>query len=183
MAHFAPQNRRKFLVTMGVIYAAIQLPLSSCKNLFQKPEAAITDEKKSILLSVLEHLLPSEKDSPGAMDVNALDYFSRILNDPYLSDKEKRFLVKGIIWPEKMALRMYNQRFILLNKEQKEKTLRALEEEKNGNNWLREVMKYLLEAILGDPIYNINTNQAGWKMLNHQTGIPQPTEKTKYPYL
>jgi hypothetical protein len=26
--------------------------------------------------------------------------------------------------------------------------LRALEEEKNGNNWLREVMKYLLEAIL-----------------------------------
>jgi gluconate 2-dehydrogenase gamma chain len=183
MALGASQNRRRFIYTLGVLYAAIQLPLSSCKNLFQKPEAALTDEKKSILLAVLEHLLPSENDSPGAMDVNALDYFSRIMNDPYFSDKEKRFLVRDIIWPEKMAFRMYNQRFILLNKQQKEEVLRALEEEKNGKKWLREVMKYLLEAFLGDPIYNINTNQAGWKMMNHQTGIPQPTEKTKYPYL
>jgi hypothetical protein len=36
------------------------------------------------------------------------------------------------------------------------------------------MLKYIMESVLGDPIYDINTKQQGWAWLNHETGYPRP---------
>lgn len=176
-------GRRQFVVAAAVVAGAIQLPLSACKKLISKSDGQMSPGEQKTLLSVLNHLLPGGVNSPGALEINALDYFNRLFHDPSLAAWEKKSLKRGIARLEQKALDLEGKSFIALDHGLKEYILREIEKEKKGRDWLKQVLKYLLEALLGDPVYQINRQEAGWKMVGHVPGIPRPDETTKYPYL
>jgi hypothetical protein len=59
----------------------------------------------------------------------------------------------------------------------KEILLRKFEQRRFGQNWLSTLMTYGLEGMLGDPLYGGNKKAQGWKVINHNTGLPQPRKK------
>jgi gluconate 2-dehydrogenase gamma chain len=52
--------------------------------------------------------------------------------------------------------------------------------ETNGKQWISTILRYILEALLTDPIYGGNPNAIGWKWLDHQPGFPRPPANKRY---
>ncbi|MBL4865708.1 MAG: gluconate 2-dehydrogenase subunit 3 family protein [Pseudomonadales bacterium] len=127
------------------------------------------------LASAQEHLLPSEKNVPGAKEVSATKYFHYVLNQPELDPEELEFLVKGVTELAELSIKEFKKPFFELNNNNKEKVLRALERTDDGFYWLRSVLFYLLEALLGDPSYGGNPEGIGWQWLDIKPGFPRPT--------
>ena len=156
------------------------------------PSVALTDDSTAdmdekrqwlILDTVLQHLLPTEPNTPGASEINALNYFQFIVADTSIDTDEREFITKGIIWLEDMSSNMEQSSFIDLDEQQREKVLRKIEQSRAGENWLSTLMVYLFEALLADPAYGGNTDGAGWAWLQHIPGFPHPPANKLYPEL
>ena len=176
-------TRRAFITNLSITGTVLAFTLYSCKNFFRSKktsELVYGDKEKSILNAVLLHLFPSEPEGPGASELKAGNYLSWIINDPNIALYKKELLISGIHWAEETAIERFQQSFVALSKDQKEETLRDLENYSNGRRWLSSVLNYILEALLGDPIYGSNTNESGWKWLGHIPGYPRPREEQKY---
>lgn len=132
---------------------------------------------------VLQHLLPSEPNAPGAREINALNYFQFIVADTSIDADEREFITQGVVWLEDMSSNMEKTSFINLNEQQREKVLRKIEQSRAGENWLSTLLVYLFEALLADPAYGGNTDGAGWTWLQHIPGYPHPPANKLYPEL
>jgi len=176
-------TRRRFSYILGFLFALPSFIISACKKAVLPSEYAITADQSLTLASVHEHLFPSDNDSPGAKDINSVGWIKKILRDPQISIHRKQLLVRGILWTEETAQELFKKDFNTLTFDEKEAVLQNLKEFKNSERWLSVNLTYILEALLADPIYEVNTNQTGWNWLKHQTGFPRPTSRTKYQYL
>ena len=125
--------------------------------------------------SALKHLLPSGKNSPGAKEIYALQYFHFILGRPDLDPAEYQFLINGIKQLTELSTTEHKRDFATLSHTEKEATLRKLESTHEGYYWLRSVLQYLMEALLGDPAYGANPGGVGWQWLEIKPGFPRPT--------
>ena len=67
-----------------------------------------------------------------------------------------------------------------LDEKQREASLRKLEINAAGKAWLRETLRYIMEALLIDPVYGSNPNAVGWKWLKHRPGFPRPLKDKRY---
>lgn len=135
--------------------------------------------EEATLRAVQDHMLPSTPDSPGARDVNALDYLDAALRG---SDVDPRDLPRIRAGARELGRRSRDRNGLLfesLSAETRELELRAFEEEPPGEEWLTLVMGYLLEAYVGDPIYGGNPDGRVWKWLGHHAGYPRPLELPK----
>lgn len=181
-------SRRKFIQLLAV--AASSLPLSSlASNRLLTPTSTNSDaieldvirtEPWRTLFEVQEHLFPTEKNSLGSQDINALGYLQGIMNTPEFDGKEKTLIHNGVVWLNDLAKQQYSKTFIDLNLKDKEKILRRIENSSKGERWLSLVLTYILQALLTDPIYGGNSNGIGWKWLGHKPGFPLPVENKKY---
>jgi gluconate 2-dehydrogenase gamma chain len=172
-------NRRRFIKRFAFFSFISLLPFWACKRLRKTDERRpskihLSKKEKEILMAVQEHMLPREGAGPGARDIYALGFFEFILSDKHLPQRKRKLLLSGIRWTEETAKTMYNTTFPNLKDDYREDVLRDLETYKNGKKWLSEILGYLFEALLGAPAYGINTNQTGWKWLDHSPGFPQP---------
>jgi len=178
-------NRRLFLKKTSVASAVTLAFTNACGLRRNKSKdldtvLSITNYERQTYLAVFEHLLPSSlPESPGANDVNTLNFMLKTLKSGYFDNYDRRFALKGIKWVQDTAIEMYDTYFHKLNLAQKEMVLRDLETYSNGENWLSRMLTFIMEALLSDPVYGGNVNQAGWDWLQHQPGYPRPTpEKT-----
>lgn len=170
-------SRRQFLLTAAGGSLAVLFPLSS---------RAVTDNAKisseplpaikpwPVIEAVQQHLFPTEPDAPGASDINALAYLQFVMTDTTLAAEDRDFITKGAAWLEDMAQQMENKSFIALSEKQRDKVLRKIADSESGENWLATIMLYIVEALLTDPVYGGNTDQLGWKWLQHIPGYPRP---------
>jgi gluconate 2-dehydrogenase gamma chain len=178
-------SRRAFTKTTGFI-AAFAPFFAACKNLFKQNitnSFALTNAEYVILSAVHLHLFPDSKGVPGATFIQSAAYVQKLMTDPQIDTGEKRLIKSGIKWINDTALELHGIGFIDANKEQKESSLKDLSEYTKGNRWISRNITFILEALLADPIYNVNTAQSGWKWLNHSPGYPRPTKATKYQFL
>jgi gluconate 2-dehydrogenase gamma chain len=53
---------------------------------------------------VHNHLFPSETDSPGAKEINALTYLRNVIENPMIDQEEKEFIVNGVKWLNDLSL-------------------------------------------------------------------------------
>ena len=180
--HRVTLNRRHFLLGVVAISATAIIPtaISCSASPIHDIHNQLTDADFAILMAVQDHLFPTSEDSPGAKEVNAATYFSWTLMDTEKDPEIVQQLRDGIKWIDEEAQELFSKSFIDLNFNEKETALRSLEKESYGENWISMVLTNIFEALLSDPIYGSNTNETGWKWLEHAPGIPRPTQKNMY---
>jgi len=133
-----------------------------------------------VLAAVQDHLFPAEQKAPGAADVHAAAYLQWVLSDPSLKQSSRDFFRQGVESIMALSSQEHDRSFTALSEDQKEQLLRKFESQHDGAHWLREVLNYLLEATLTDPVYGGNPNGIGWKWLAHKPGYKRPTPDKRY---
>ena len=172
-------SRRKFIQYLAVTISSY--PLSSLATNRKQNNLSQTQKEPWLTLSMLqEHLFPTESDSIGAGDINALVYLQNMMGSPDFPEDEKELINSGVTWLDDLAKQQYANKFIQLNPDEKEKILRQIENSNAGLRWLSLILTYLLQAIVADPIYGGNPKEIGWQWLEHQSGFPRPVESKKY---
>ena len=169
-------NRRQFLI--GAAGGSVAL-------LFRPSWAARAEPHDPwvTLEAVLEHMLPSEEDSPGAAEIHALDYLRFVVNDPRIDAQEREFILQGSAWLDELARESHSKDFSALGFDDKEGLLRRITASAAGENWVSTLLRYLLEALLTAPAYGGNTDRLGWRWLQYTPGFPLPGPGTRYPEL
>ena len=80
-----------------------------------------------------------------------------------------------------MTSELYQKSFAGLPHEQREAVLRHMEKNhQRGREWLQEMIRYVFEALLSDPVYGGNPQAVGWKWLQHTPGFPRPPKEKRY---
>jgi len=130
--------------------------------------------------AVLEHLLPTEPDSPGAAEIHALDYFRFVMTDKRVDREQRDFILQGNRWLDDLAGEKYGRTFVQLDLTGKEHMLRQVARSSAGENWIATLLTYLFEALLTAPAYGGNTDQVGWRWLQYVPGFPLPGPGTRF---
>lgn len=169
-------SRRRFLIGAAGGSVALLFGLSG------RAADAVYDPWPT-LDAVLQHLLPSEPDSPGAAEIRALDYFRFVVADPKVDAEERDFILQGNRWLDELARELQGRPFVALDVEHKEALLRRTAASGAGENWLATLLTYLFEALLTAPAYGGNRGQVGWRWLEYVPGFPLPGPGTRYPDL
>jgi gluconate 2-dehydrogenase gamma chain len=132
--------------------------------------------------AVLPHLLPSEDGAPGAGEINALGYLQSALGrDEAEAREDLAFIAAGAnFFRKRVALDHGGRLFGELGEAEREAAMQKMAGSTDGANWISILMYYLLEALLGDPVYGGNVDQGGWKWLGYTPGFPRPPEGKRY---
>ena len=156
-------SRRNFL-KYGFLSSSV-LVMSGCE-LF-----SVVTSKETIEL-VQRDLFPKAHE----LGINTFVYMSVVLNHSRISDEDKEFIKNGVRWLNEEAVEKYNTTYTKLTYIQRQETLKDISKVRWGDSWINEMLTYALEATLGDPIYGASKNQAGWKWLQFEGGLPRPKE-------
>lgn len=110
------------------------------------------------------------------LDVNTSAYTTLILKHSRVTDEDKTFLKNGIKWLDEEAEEMYKTRYTKLSAKERQSVLKSISKVRWGENWIDTVLTYIMEAMMSDPIYGVNKNEAGQKWVNHVQGYPRSKE-------
>ncbi len=108
------------------------------------------------------------------LGITTNSYMYIVFSHPRISEKDKTFLKNGVKWLNEEALKMYKRTYTKLSSPQRQKVLEYVTQIEWGDSFVYDVMNYMFEAMLGDPVYGGNNHEAGWKWLNFQGGQPRP---------
>tara|TARA_R110002050_G_scaffold221441_1_gene357300 strand:+ start:96998 stop:97606 length:609 start_codon:yes stop_codon:yes gene_type:complete len=175
-------NRRHFLLGLAAISTAALIPtaISCSASPIHDIHNQLTDEDFTTLTAVQNHLFPRSKNSPGASDIHAAQYYTWVLMDTEKDADSLTQLRDGIRWTTETADETYGKKFFDLDKDQKEKVIQLMANEGWGENWLSVTLTLIFEALLSDPIYGSNTDESGWKWLEHTAGNPRADKSQMY---
>ncbi len=186
-------NRRDFLKQSGLAsllaglalakpcFARTPSDVSQVENLSDKINDTFSADHKAILKAVQLQLFPADGDGPSAADINAYRYLDWALEDPKnKEDGDRVFIRQGINELEVLTRKAGCQRFDKLDSMQQHRLLQQFADTELGDHWMSLLIYYLMEALLLDPVYGGNTNEAGWKWLEHQPGFPRPTAQRNF---
>jgi len=146
----------------------------------KKTPAVLPEDPWHTLAVVQEHLFPSETDSPGAKEINALEYLRNVTKDHVIDSDEKEFILNGVKWLNDLALEKHEAGFTSLSQSQRMGMLHEITKSKAGRRWISKLLSYILEALLCDPVYGGNPDGIGWKWLEHHPGFPRPPVNKRY---
>jgi len=183
MAEKLELSRRQFIRILATAIAAYPLSSLAEKRQLNSNKSTLVNniQEPWLTLSVVqEHLFPSENDSPGASDIQALAYLRAMMATPDFEIEDAQLIHNGVGWLNDLSKSEYSRKFVQLDTDSKEKILRRIESSRAGSRWLSMLLTYLLEALLTDPVYGGNPNGIGWSWLQHQPGFPTPSEEKKY---
>jgi len=168
-------RRRRFLTRMVALGLLSRSALALAAEPAPPPAADWAAQAPwTTLRAVLAHLLPHSDDAPGADDIHAIGYLHDTLENPAADADAKARVVEGAARIEALAQAQQQQPFAALGAEPREALLREFEGQRGGSAWLSSLLTFLMEALLADPVYGGNTDQAGWRWLGHQPGFPRP---------
>jgi hypothetical protein len=164
------KTRRNFLLTT----------LASTTIFFTLKSINFEEVKNIDTLSQLQDdLFPENKNIPNKKQINSKAYLILVLNHPKVSQSDKDFLLNGVKWLNEKSEKMYAKLYNSLDYEQRQKILTEIATTSWGESFIADNLKFIFEAMLGDPIYGSNKDKSGWIWLKHKAGLPRP----KVPYL
>ena len=183
-------DRRRFLVRSSVVLASTPIfspfvanaGTSNLSYLSPGDNLGMSKQQWTVLESVQAHLLPTEPDAPGAVEVNALEYLRLMLGEPGRDLADRIFIKDGVKKLEKLTKEKFGDTFNKLSFQQRETALRSFETEQGGG-WISSMLDYVLEALLTDPVYGGNPDGIGWRWLDHTPGFPRPPANKRYFFL
>ena len=124
------------------------------------------------LAVVQEDLFPKEMITKA----NAYAYVSLVFKHSRVSAEDKQFLRNGTKWLNEEAVAKYNKVYTKLSSKERQEILELISNTSWGESWIKTVLSYIMEAVLGDPLYGVNKDEFGWKWLHHSSGLPRPKE-------
>ena len=124
------------------------------------------------LAVVQEDLFPKEMITKA----NAYAYVSLVFKHSRVSAEDKQFLRNGTKWLNEEAVVKYNKVYTKLSSKERQEILELISNTRWGESWIKTVLSYIMEAVLGDPLYGVNKEEFGWKWLHHSSGLPRPKE-------
>ena len=157
------QTRRNFLKA-GFLSSAVFV-MSGCE-LF-----SVTTSRETIDV-VQNDLFPKAKE----LGINTSNYISIILHHSRVSQEDKLFLKNGVKWLNETAVEMYKECYTKLSALKRQEVLLHISKTEWGESWIYNMMTYIFEAMLGDPLYGTNYRESGWKWLAFKGGTPHPTK-------
>lgn len=176
-------TRRQILMAAAGGSLAAMFPLSSIAAENNRKSTDIEIDPWSVIDAVQQHLFPAEAKAPGAREINALGYLQFVINDTTIDIDSREFITKGVEWLEDISHQMYKKSFVTFDDKKREKVLQRIASSESGENWLSTLLLYIVEALLTDPVYGGNTDQTGWKWLQHVPGFPRPPVDKTFPHL
>jgi gluconate 2-dehydrogenase gamma chain len=114
-----------------------------------------------------------------ALGIETALYMTVVFKHPKISKADKDFIKNGVKWLNEEAIIRYKREYKKLSSKEREAVLQIISKTEWGESFLYDVMTYMFEAMLGDPVYGGNNKQAGWQWLKFRGGLPRPKE----PYL
>jgi len=154
-------SRRNFLKA-GFLSSAVFLMDGS--NLF-----AITTPIDTIKVLHVD-LFPKAKQ----LGVITAPYMHTVFRHPRISAQDKEFIKNGVKWLNEEAIKMFHFSYTKLSPSKRQEVLKAISQTKWGDSFIYNIMSYMFEAMLGDPIYGGNNKEAGWNWLAFEGGRPRP---------
>jgi len=179
-------QRRIFVKSLLAAGLLTQLPtFAAFKNTpalspYKTKTDLLNSEQMEIVREVQQQLFPSDGNGPGAHQLNADEYLLWVLSDPKKDPADTKYIIDGIGWVEETADEEYGKAFKQLNTSEKEELVAFIAKEAWGSSWLSIILTYIFEALIADPQYGGNIDEAGWKWLNHYPGNPRPTNELLY---
>lgn len=110
------------------------------------------------------------------LKIDSFSYLKLILSHSKVSQTTKDSIIDGAINLNKESIKLYGKNYLNLDLLQRENVITMISKTSLGEDWIHTMLVFIVESILGDPIYNINNNEVGWTWLNHHTGLPQPSK-------
>ncbi|MDX1294798.1 MAG: gluconate 2-dehydrogenase subunit 3 family protein [Sulfurimonadaceae bacterium] len=163
-------HRRSVLKWIAAAPVVITLPLKS--------ETVPDTRIWKTLEAVQQHLLPGGNGAPSARQVRATNYLYMTMRHSSFDYEIRDFVLQGALWAESEAVGLYGRSFDLLKAGEQARICQILVHEYGrGESWLSTLISYTLEALLSDPIYGGNVDEAGWKWLGHVPGTPRPKQR------
>jgi len=155
-------SRRNFL-KVGFLSSAVFV-MSGCE-LFSV--TTIYDTMKTLQ----NDLFPKAKE----LGCDTSSYMHIALHHSRISDADKAFIKNGVKWLNEESVKLHKMTYTRLLATQRQNLLKEIVANTRwGENFLYDMMGYLFEAMLGDPIYGGNKKEAGWKWLAFEGGKPRP---------
>ncbi len=184
MNNYSSISRREFLARMNLLAAlALTYPAATLAEL-RKSKIRQSDSDSSAewplestwqtLSQVQEVLFPAADDIPGASDIGASIYLHNAIENPDADAEDKDFVFRGVGWLDDLTQQRHKKTFLQLSAMQQQEMIEVIVKSRAGRNWVSTLLTYTLEALLTDPVYGGNKNEAGWKWLEHQPGYPAP---------
>ena len=176
-------DRRSFLRSALIAGAMTQIAaFTSCSSAeLIEGNDILSAEEATILNDVLNVFFPDDGNGPGAEDINAFGYVMWVLHDTLnRKPEENEYILNGLKWTNEMASTFFETTFVELNEVEKRALVGKITEMEWGRPWSSVMISLIFEALLLDPIYGGNTDEIGWKWLNHTPGFPRPTEENRY---
>jgi hypothetical protein len=153
-------QRRNFLKA-GILSSAVVLT-NGC-TIF-----GITTSRDTIKV-IQNDLFPKAKE----LGINTADYITIVYRHHKISTEDKDFLRNGVKWLNESSYDMYKKTYTKLSDEKRQLILQKIVTKEWGKNWIDSMMRYIFEAMLGDPIYGGNNREAGWEWLAFEGGRPR----------
>lgn len=172
-------NKRTFLLRLAGFFTTLFLPPIIVRAAKERQSTQLKDPWATIDI-VQKHLFPTEADSPGAKEINAITYLQNVVANKLIDQDEKEFIMNGVKWLNDLSLEKQGAVFIQLSYSQRTDMLHQITESKAGRKWISKLLTYIFEALLSDPIYGGNPGGIGWKWLNHHPGFPRPPKHKRY---
>lgn len=192
-AHDARLDRRAVLARAAAIAAALGLPRSAWAELVGRSALprggpplppvppvppvgkALSREEARTLAAVQETLWPPGDGVPGAAALRATEVLDAALADPDTPPVVATWVRAGLPRLHEAAAARGASRFEALDASAQEAVLVAVRETADGAGWIRLVLRYTLEAVLGDPVHGGNVGEAGWAWAGFEPGAPRPS--------
>lgn len=121
-------------------------------------------------------LLHDADEMPSFEQINPNKYLTLIFNHSRVSQEEKNYLKNGASWLNEEAIEMYEKPYTSLDADKRQRVLISFSSRDWGKSYIDTILSYMMEAMLGDPLYGGNKDGSGWKFLNHRGGEPSPKE-------
>ncbi len=181
--HSHPQfslGRRIFIRNFAAIGVLFQFGIIYACRTGNKFLSAV---ERQILTRIQDLLFPPGETGPGALEFGAPEYLIWYLSDPYIPDTEKEYITNGISWIQETSREKHQRDFLDLSPDIQEELIREISRTDWGESWLSKILTLIIEAMISDPVYGFNTQEQGWKWLEHQAGKPRPDATNKYDIL
>ena len=158
--------------TAGTVSAAASTS-SATTNRIPVREAfeTLTSVQSDTLDAIVDRILPSDENGPGAKEARATHYIDRALAGFQAQYRESYGL--GLLAIDEEALLRHGNPFHRLNADQQDALLHAVENneilgfESTGSAFFAMVRNHVIEGTFSDPYYGGNRDYIGWDMLGY----------------
>jgi gluconate 2-dehydrogenase gamma chain len=180
----ASLTRRQFMIDTakaGALALSPCLLLTGCDDNNAQAQTRLTQIEPWYTFATAQQVLfPDDGNGPDAKSLNATAYLKFVLDAPDTDADDRKFILDGVDWLNRLAIARYTSVFTGCAPEQRERILHEITRSEAGERWLAFMLVYLLEALLVDPIYGGNPDGIGWKWLQHIPGFPRPPLNKRY---